>query len=78
MNNKYDQLKLTTEEQISTLESDMENLKEESQSAALEDSIETSKLKRKVAELETILQAAQEDAEAQKRLASELGLYIVR
>ncbi|XP_060523090.1 mitotic spindle assembly checkpoint protein MAD1 [Cylas formicarius] len=70
---KYEQLKSSSEEQILRLQRDISVIKEETQNSQLEDNIESSKLKRRVAELESVLKAAEEDAESQKKLASELS-----
>lgn len=69
----YGNIKIITDAKISKLESELANLKDESKTAELEDSVESYALKRKLLELETVLQAAQEDAEAQKKLSSELS-----
>ncbi|CAH1126285.1 unnamed protein product [Ceutorhynchus assimilis] len=69
----HEQLKVASAYQINALESEIGALKDESQASKFEDGIESSEMKRKIIELETILQAAQEDAEAQRNLVIELG-----
>ncbi|KAF7277840.1 hypothetical protein GWI33_009097 [Rhynchophorus ferrugineus] len=69
----FNTVKTSNDTKISVLESEVATLKDKSQTAELEDSVESSALKRTILELQTVLQAAQEDAEAQKKLASELA-----
>ncbi|XP_050299505.1 mitotic spindle assembly checkpoint protein MAD1 [Anthonomus grandis grandis] len=69
----YHSLKHTTEEKTSELIREVQNLKDQSATSLLEDSVESAKIKRRILELETILQAAQEDADAQKKLAEVLA-----
>ncbi|KAG5897303.1 hypothetical protein JTB14_011466 [Gonioctena quinquepunctata] len=70
--NKYELLKLKTGEQIENLERSLEDMKEESRIMESEENGLVPGLERRIAELETMLEAAEEDAEAQKKLAEEL------
>nr|CAI5865444.1 unnamed protein product [Callosobruchus analis] len=72
VNDKYNLLKMKTSEQIEKLEKTVEDFKEESRQLMSEEHSAVPKLERKIAALETMLEAAQEDAEAQKKLATEL------
>nr|CAH7713945.1 unnamed protein product [Callosobruchus chinensis] len=72
VNDKYNLLKMQTSEQIEKLEKTVEEFKEESRQIMSEEHSAVPKLERKIAALETMLEAAQEDAEAQKKLAAEL------
>lgn len=73
VNSKYDTLKVKTCEQIQKLEKTLEDFKEETRVLEQEQRDAVPKLERKIVELETMLEAAEEDAEAQKKLAAELG-----
>lgn len=73
VNNKYDLLKIKTCEQVEKLEKTVEECKEESRQIESEENSIIPGLERKITELETMLEAAEEDAEAQKKLAVELG-----
>ncbi|KAJ8972305.1 hypothetical protein NQ314_000220 [Rhamnusium bicolor] len=72
VNNKYQLLKIKTSEQVEKLEKSLEEFKEESRLIESEENSIIPGLERKIAELETMLEAAEEDAEAQKNLAVEL------
>lgn len=74
VNSKYDTLKIKTGEQIQKLEKTLEDVKEETRVQEQEQRDAVPKLERKIVELETMLEAAEEDAEAQKKLAEELGV----
>lgn len=64
---------MKSSDDINALEKSLHELKEEaSENEALENEV-VPKLQRRIAELETMLEAAEEDAEAQKKLASEMG-----
>ncbi|XP_023016891.2 mitotic arrest-deficient 1 [Leptinotarsa decemlineata] len=72
-NNKYELMKLKTSEKIEDLEKSMEEMKEESRIAESDENGIIPGLERRIAELENMLEAAEEDAEAQKKLAEELA-----
>ncbi|KAJ8962809.1 hypothetical protein NQ318_001209 [Aromia moschata] len=76
VNNKYDLLKIKTSEQVEKLEKSLEEFKEESRQIEFEENSIIPGLERKISELETMLEAAEEDAEAQKKLAAELELRL--
>lgn len=73
VNNRYDLLKIKTCEQVEKLEKTLEECKEESRQIESEENSIIPGLERKIIGLETMLEAAEEDAEAQKKLAVELG-----
>ncbi|XP_028154002.1 mitotic spindle assembly checkpoint protein MAD1 isoform X2 [Diabrotica virgifera virgifera] len=75
-NKKYDMLKITTSEEVQKLESSLLDVKEESRQMESEENGIVPTLERKIRELETMLEAAEEDAEAHKKLADELGQRI--
>ncbi|XP_018579293.1 mitotic spindle assembly checkpoint protein MAD1-like [Anoplophora glabripennis] len=72
VNNKYDLLKIKNCEQVEKLEKTLEECKEESRQIESEENSIIPGLERKITELESMLEAAEEDAEAQKKLAEEL------
>ncbi|KAJ8983396.1 hypothetical protein NQ317_010489 [Molorchus minor] len=71
-NNKYGLLKIKTSQHVERLEKTLEELKEESRQMESEENSLVPSLERKISELETMLEAAEDDAEAQKKLAVEL------
>ncbi|CAG9834259.1 unnamed protein product [Diabrotica balteata] len=75
-NKKYDMLKVTTSEEVQKLESSLLDIKEESRQMESEENGIVPSLERKIRELETMLEAAEQDAEAHKKLADELGQRI--
>ncbi|CAG9821072.1 unnamed protein product [Phaedon cochleariae] len=72
VHNKYQQLKIRSNEEIETLEKSIEDMKEETRHMESEENGIVSGLERRITQLETMLEAAEEDAEAQKKLADEL------
>ncbi|XP_066249239.1 mitotic spindle assembly checkpoint protein MAD1 [Euwallacea similis] len=72
LKNKYDKLKTGTEKKIFVLEKEVADLQDQSQTSSSDGNMEVYRLKQNIAELETMLEAVQEDAAAQKKLASEL------
>lgn len=73
LKNKYDLLKLANDSRTEDLEKSLTEIKEESRYFEGQESIEVSRLNRRIVELESVLQAAEEDGEAHKKLALELG-----
>ncbi|XP_063921477.1 mitotic spindle assembly checkpoint protein MAD1 [Zophobas morio] len=72
VNNKYSMLKVRKDEEIEELEKSLTEMKEESRLFDGEENAEIILLNRKLAELQMMLDAAEEDAEAQKKLVLEL------
>lgn len=66
-------MKVATDEEIMAFEKEVADLKNDLHCANTEGSNDSFKLKRRIEELEYVLHAAEEDAEAQKKLAAELG-----
>lgn len=73
LTSKYDRLKTSSEKKIMLLDNEVAELKEHSQTASSTGNSEICKLQQNIRELEGMLQAAEEDANAQKKLAAELG-----
>lgn len=73
VSSKYDSLKSKASDDINALEKSVHELKEEVSDNEVRENEVVPKLQRRIAELETMLEAAEDDAEAQKKLAAELG-----
>lgn len=58
------------------MEISVQELKEEASQIEAHENEVVPKLQRRITELETMLEAAEEDAESQKKLAEELGNYL--
>lgn len=77
MNSKYDSLKLKSRENENSFEKSLHELREEAKQIEAHENEIVPKLQRKISELETMLEAAEEDAEAQKKLAADLGMSLL-
>jgi hypothetical protein len=75
INSKCSMLKVRKDEEIEELEKSLSEMKEESRLYDGEENAEIITLNRKLAELQIMLDAAEEDAEAQKKLVHEFGNY---
>lgn len=73
MHNQYHVLKQNTNKRIEELEKCFNELKEKSESDSNQKDEAILNLNQKITELEVVLHAAEEDAEAQKKLSKELG-----
>lgn len=78
VNSKYDSLKLSSRENENALEKSIHELKEEAKQIEAHENEVVPILQRRIAELETMLEAAEEDAESQKKLAAELGMSLLQ
>lgn len=76
VNSKYDSLKLNARENENALEKSIHELREEAKQIESHENEVVPKLQRRIAELETMLEAAEEDAESQKKLAVQLGMSL--
>lgn len=72
MTYKYEKLKLEHCQTVENLEKQMEESKEKSIIEEGENKSEITALKRKIEQMDIVLEAAQQDAAAQKQLAEEL------
>ncbi|KAL1501095.1 hypothetical protein ABEB36_006483 [Hypothenemus hampei] len=73
MRAKYDQIKVTSEEELMALTKELGDQKDQSQNKISDNSREIYDLKQKLAEMENVLVAAQDDAKTQKELVKELS-----
>ncbi|XP_057656026.1 mitotic spindle assembly checkpoint protein MAD1 [Diorhabda carinulata] len=76
VNNKYELLKINTNHSTDMLEKSLIEMKEANKSMECVEKGVIPGLERRIQELETMLEAAEEDAEAQKKLVEELGKRI--
>lgn len=76
MTYKYEKLKQEHCQTVGDLERQLEDSKERSSIEDEENKTEIVTLKRKIEQMEIVLEAAQQDADAQKQLAEELSNFI--
>lgn len=74
MTHKYEMLKIEHCKRLEEVEKQLEDSKERSSIEEEKDRTEIVGLKRKIEQMEIVLEAAQQDADAQRKLAEELSM----